>query len=86
MLVRDNQEPPCLRATFDGKPKKLAYFLNQVWSHMDQYGDAYLDEMACVNAINASMEGEAADWVVLLHDEAAPELGNVDAFMEELRN
>lgn len=28
---------PAIKATFDGSPEKLAFFLNQVWVHMDRY-------------------------------------------------
>lgn len=45
----------------------------------------YLDEVACVKAITLNLEYEAADWVMYLHDKGTPELGNVDAFLEELR-
>lgn len=40
--------------------------------------------MVCINTITASLEGEVADWVMFLHEEGAPELGNIDNFMEEL--
>lgn len=36
--------------------------------------------------VTVSMESEAEDWVVLLHDEGVLELGNVDVFMAEFRN
>lgn len=50
---------------------------------MDQYGGCLPGQCGDVTA---SIEGEAADWVVLLHNEGVLELGNVDTFMEELRN
>lgn len=66
---------PLIKAKFDGDPEKLAFFLNQVWSHLDQYGEFYTDDEACVSAIGENLEGEAVEWVTLLHDEGAPELG-----------
>lgn len=56
---------------FDGKPEKLAYFLNQVWSHMDRYKADYPNDAACVNTTITSLEGEPAHWVVFLHDEGS---------------
>ncbi|KAK9403789.1 hypothetical protein NXF25_008616 [Crotalus adamanteus] len=62
-------------------PKKLTFFLNHVWAHLDRYAYAYLDGDMMVNAVVANLEGEAADWVTNLHDEGAPEL-NINLFME----
>lgn len=67
-----------MKATFDGDPEKLAFFLNQVWAHLDRYAPGYPSEVAMVNAVAANMEGEATEWVTRLHDEDAPELGNID--------
>lgn len=38
-----------------------------------------------ITAITENLEGEAAEWVAQLHDEDAPELGDVDKFLQELR-
>lgn len=65
--------------------KSWPFFLNQVWAHLDHYGPMYADNMACVDAIVANLEGEAAEWVMGLHDEGAPELGDPNAFLGELR-
>lgn len=69
VLVQDDCEPPPLKATFDGWTEKLAYFLNQVWNYLDQYGADFHDKGAIVNAITVNLEKEATEWVVALHDE-----------------
>lgn len=67
--------PPLpLRATFDGNPQKLVFFLNQVWMHLDQHGGEYTDDKAWVDVIMANLEGEVASWVTSLHDEGAPQV------------
>lgn len=38
-----------------------------------------------VNAVTANLKGEAVKWVTGLHDEGAPELGNIDDFLVEFR-
>lgn len=38
VLFWDEWEPLPLKAMFDGRSEKLAYFLNQVWNHLEQYG------------------------------------------------
>ncbi|KAG8134770.1 hypothetical protein E2320_007855 [Naja naja] len=76
---------PLFKATFDGWLEKLTYFLNQVWNYFERYGAAYPDKVACINDITLNLEGEATEWVVFLHNEGTPVLGNVDAFMEELQ-
>ncbi|KAK9403785.1 Cbp53E: Calbindin-32 [Crotalus adamanteus] len=43
------------------------------------------DEGACVNTIAANLEGEVAEWMTVLHNKGAPELGNISTFIEELR-
>lgn len=83
MMVRDDREPPPLKAMFDRWLEKLAYFLNQVWNYLRRYGAMYPDEVDRVNTITLNLEDKVADWVLYLHNERAPELGNVDAFLEE---
>lgn len=34
----------------------------------------------------ANLEGETVEWVTRLHDKEAPELGNINVFMGELRD
>lgn len=38
-----------------------------------------------VSAITDSMEGDAAEWIAQLRDQAAPELGDADESVEALR-
>lgn len=45
----------------------------------------YANDKAHVDAIMVNLEGEAAERVMVLHDEGAPELGEPDAFLGELR-
>lgn len=76
---------PPLRTTFDGNPEKLAFFLNQVWMHLDWHEGEYADDEAWVDVIVANLKREAAEWMTRLHDEGAPELADLDAFLCELR-
>ncbi|KAK9399584.1 hypothetical protein NXF25_012603, partial [Crotalus adamanteus] len=71
---------------FDGQPEKLAYFLTQVSNYLEKYGDRYPNDESKVNVISANLAGDAVERLVLLYDEAAPELHDVDAFMQELWN
>ncbi|KAK9395668.1 interleukin-4 receptor subunit alpha [Crotalus adamanteus] len=71
-----------MKLTFNGYPKRLNFFLNQVWVHLD----CYLDGAMMVNAVAANLEGEAANWVTNLHDDGAPELNDINLFMEQLRD
>ncbi|KAK9395765.1 hypothetical protein NXF25_019126, partial [Crotalus adamanteus] len=73
-----------LRATFNGSPEKLAFFLNQVWSHLNHHGNNYPDEATRVDVNMANLEAEVADWVTILHDEDAPELATPDALLGSL--
>ncbi|KAK9403780.1 hypothetical protein NXF25_008607 [Crotalus adamanteus] len=84
LLVQDDHEPPSLKPTFDGQLEKVAYFLNQVWIYLVQHEAAFLDEVAYVNAVTANLEGDATEWMVMLHDEGTLELGNIDTFLEGL--
>lgn len=36
-----------------------------------------------VNAVTANLEGEAAEWVTILQDENALQLGNVYDFLDQ---
>lgn len=71
-----------IKAMFDRDPEKLMFFLNQVWANLDCYAPAYPLEIVMANAmnsVNSSLEEEAK-----LHNDA-PELGNINAFLGELR-
>lgn len=74
-----------MKTTFDGDPEKLAFFLNQVWCHLDHYALAYPMEVVVMNMVATNLEGEATVWVTRLHDQDVLELGNIDSFLEELR-
>ncbi|ETE71500.1 hypothetical protein L345_02679, partial [Ophiophagus hannah] len=76
---------PCFRAAFDETPGKLAYFLNQIWSHLDCHGDQYQSDQDMVLAIADNMEDNAAEWIAKLHNQRASELGDADEFVEMLR-
>ncbi|KAK9395724.1 hypothetical protein NXF25_019085 [Crotalus adamanteus] len=71
---------------FDGNPEKLAFFLNQVWSHLHCHGNNYPDEAAQVDVIVANLKVEAAEWVTILHNEDAPELATPDALLGSLQS
>ncbi|XP_026541948.1 cilia- and flagella-associated protein 47 [Notechis scutatus] len=75
--------PPRLRATFDGKPEKLAYFLSRIWAHIDQYGNQYKTERDLVSTITDGMN-EASTWIAQLHNKEAAELNDEDGFVELL--
>lgn len=78
--------PPPLRATFNGNLEKLAFFLNQVQTHLDWHGKEHADNDAQVDTVMANLEGEAVEWVTAVHDKGAPELVNSDMFLGELRD
>lgn len=61
------------------------FFLNQVWAHLDCHALIYPNDPAIVHVVTSNLEGEASQWVIQLHNEDAPELGNIDAFLQELR-
>lgn len=84
-LAPQHLEPPLIKPTFDGDPKKLSFFLNQIWVHLDLYAYAYSDNATMVNAMTANLEGEAAECVTNLHNEGTPQLLNTNLFMEQLR-
>lgn len=72
--------PPPIKATFEGNPEKLAFFLNQVVSHLDQHGAAYADNEARMDTIMDNLDREVAEWLMALHN-GAPKLGDPDAFL-----
>lgn len=78
-------QPPKFKTVFNRNPEKLPFFLNQVWSLLDQHGAEYADDEAWVDMIVANLEGEAAELVMILHDEGVPELGDPDTFLGKLR-
>lgn len=43
----------------------------------------YPEDVAYVNAIVASLEGDSAEWATQLHDEEPPKLVNLDTFLDE---
>lgn len=61
-----------IKPTFDRNPKKLPFFLNQVWPHLDCSAYTHPDDATMVNTVVANLEGEAAECVTSLHDEGAP--------------
>lgn len=63
-------------------PGQIAFFLNQVWAYLDCYASVYPDNSVMMNMVAVNLEGEAAEWVTSLHDEQAPELQNINLFMD----
>lgn len=45
----------------------------------------YSDNAAWVHAVTSNLEGSASGWLVSLRDEGTPELTDLDAFMQALR-
>lgn len=76
---------PPLRTSFDGNPDRLALFLSQAISHLDQYAQFYPSQWAMIVAVTAVLEGEAAEWVADLHSEHAWEMADAGLFLEALR-
>lgn len=62
----------------------MAYFLTQVWNYKECHGAMYLDKHAQVNAVTSNLKGNAAGWLVFLHNQGAPELQDLGAFMQVL--
>ncbi|KAK9400830.1 hypothetical protein NXF25_011544 [Crotalus adamanteus] len=84
-LVPQLPWPSPLRATFDGSPEKLAFFLNQVWSRLAHHGNDYPDKAAQIDVIMDNLEAEAAEWVTILHDEDVPKPATPDALQGSLQ-
>lgn len=61
---------------FDGDPQQLAFFLTQVLTYMQEYGNEIPTEGAKVRVITLVLEGAAARWMVTLHNTNAAELRN----------
>uniref|UniRef100_A0A8C6XI66 DUF4939 domain-containing protein n=1 Tax=Naja naja TaxID=35670 RepID=A0A8C6XI66_NAJNA len=76
---------PLLEVKYGGDPKELGFFLPQVWSHMEEYGEDFSSEAAKVRCVTRALEGTAAKWMVTLHNDNAPQLMNYDLFMTALR-
>uniref|UniRef100_A0ACB8FCS5 Uncharacterized protein n=1 Tax=Sphaerodactylus townsendi TaxID=933632 RepID=A0ACB8FCS5_9SAUR len=73
-----------LKATFDGDPKNLPYFLVQVGANMSMMDDEYTNNAERVNNIGALLEGKAMAWLVGLFEEDAPKRHDFDCFMISL--
>lgn len=54
---------------FNGDVKQLAFFLLQVWNYMDEYGMYLPGNVARVCCVARALEGEAAEWLMTLHDD-----------------
>lgn len=78
--------PPALQATFEGSPERVALFLSQVISHMDQYSWWYPSQWAMVVAVTSVLTEEADDWVASLHTNHARELVDMGKFLEALHS
>lgn len=57
-----------------------------MWAHLDRYVLMYTDDVACMNTIVANLKEAEAEWVMVLHDKGVPKLGDLDAFLGELRD
>lgn len=64
---------------FDRDSEQLAHFLAQTWHTWSAMG-----ECTQVHTVAANLEGDAARWLVSLHEGKAPELGDLNAFMQIL--
>lgn len=53
-----------MKAKFDGQPKKLAYFLTQVWNYLEWYRAIYPNEPSHVNIVTLTLEGDDTEWLV----------------------
>uniref|UniRef100_A0ACB8E6Z2 Uncharacterized protein n=1 Tax=Sphaerodactylus townsendi TaxID=933632 RepID=A0ACB8E6Z2_9SAUR len=73
-----------LKATFDGDPENLPYFLVQVGAYMRVMDDEYANDAERVYDIGALLEGQAVAWLVGLFEEDAPELRDLHHFMVSL--
>lgn len=52
---------------------------------MELYGVMSSDDAAWVHAVASNVEGSTSRWLVSLHDERAPELTDLDTFMQALQ-
>uniref|UniRef100_A0A8C5SLW0 DUF4939 domain-containing protein n=1 Tax=Laticauda laticaudata TaxID=8630 RepID=A0A8C5SLW0_LATLA len=72
---------PLYRSKLRGDPKNLGIFLAQVWSYMEEYREDFPSEAAKVRGVTRALEGTAAEWMVTLHNDNAPQLMNYNLFM-----
>lgn len=66
-----------LDVKFNGDPQ-------QVWSYMVEYGPEIPTGGAKVRCVTMALEGPAAQWMVILHNDNASELRNFNRFMTVL--
>lgn len=85
VLVWEERQPPPFVAHFDGCPGCLAHFLAQAWHRMECYGVMYLQDAARVHIRAVNLNKSALEWLVSLHYKDAPELVNLNAFMQALQ-
>uniref|UniRef100_A0ACB8FBP9 Uncharacterized protein n=1 Tax=Sphaerodactylus townsendi TaxID=933632 RepID=A0ACB8FBP9_9SAUR len=70
---------------FNGDPNELAFFLIQVSSCMEIHGDGFRSDCDRVFEIGTRLQGEAANWLVGLVEEDAPEIYDLEQFLLALR-
>lgn len=59
---------------FNREVRPLEYYLTQVWEFMVQYEPNFPNDEARVRCITVVLEGEADNWLMVLHDADAEEL------------
>ncbi|XP_060546169.1 cysteine-rich protein 2 isoform X1 [Pantherophis guttatus] len=82
---RKKPKIPPVPGKFDGNPKTLGFFLTQVWNHMQDWGEDYETDAAKVRSVANALEGVAAEWMVVLHNNNSLLLRNYNQFMRALR-
>ncbi|KAK9396652.1 neuralized-like 4 [Crotalus adamanteus] len=78
---RRSHKTPMLSVKFDGE--KLEFFLAQVMTYMQEHGPKIATEGGKVYVTKA-LERMAVRWMVIIHNDDAPELRNFNHFMVSL--
>uniref|UniRef100_A0ACB8F3J6 Uncharacterized protein n=1 Tax=Sphaerodactylus townsendi TaxID=933632 RepID=A0ACB8F3J6_9SAUR len=71
---------------FNGDPNDLAFFLIQVSSYLEIHGDDFRSDRDRVFEIGTRLGGEAANWLISLVEEDAPEIHDLEQFLLALRH
>lgn len=71
---------PALGVIYEGDSEQLGFFLAQIWNYIQEYGTEVGMEKARVRHVTMVLEGTAAEWMVSLHNDNAPQLWDYSHF------
>uniref|UniRef100_A0ACB8G550 Uncharacterized protein n=1 Tax=Sphaerodactylus townsendi TaxID=933632 RepID=A0ACB8G550_9SAUR len=74
------------KVDFVRDPNKLAFFLIQVGSYMEVHGEGFQSDHERIFEIGTQLHEEAANWLVGLVEEDAPEIYDLEQFLLALHH